>query len=265
MNHSKWLAPASVVLFSSALPSCAPSSAVDAQGNPVGGGASSSLRAEGAQVFSKYKQQKSVNRSSTYNAPVQRVAARLTKVIPLANADWEFVVFNDPTPNAFALPGGKVGVHTGLFKITKNDAGLATVLAHEILHVTANHAGSRKTQATGVALGGLLLDTVLGSQGASSAARQTAGQLYGTGSSLAVALPHSRRQELEADRIGMIYMARAGYDPAEAVGLWERFAAYNRSQGASTPEFLRTHPLDQTRINALKEALPEAQAIYNSQ
>ncbi len=249
-----------VSLFSASvfISSCAPPSAIDSQGRPIAAGASNSLRSQGSQIFQKYKQEKSINRDSRYNAPVQRVAARLKRVIPLANADWEFVVFNDKTPNAFALPGGKVGIHTGLFQITQNDAGLAAVLAHEITHVTANHAGVRQQQQRGIALGGALLGAVLG-EGASTNA---ATSLYNTGTKLAVALPHSRKQELEADRIGMIYMARAGYNPEEAVNFWKRFAAYNQRQGSQTPEFLRTHPIDQTRINALKASLPAARAAY---
>jgi len=255
----KFLSLAALISVSALSPSCAPPSAIDSHGHPVSAGASSSLRHQGAQIFQKYKQDKSVNRESRYNAPVQRVAARLKRVIPLANAEWEFVVFNDKTPNAFALPGGKVGIHTGLFQITQNDAGLATVLAHEITHVTANHAGIRQQQRQGIALGGALLGAVLGQNSSNNAASS----IYNTGTKLAVALPNSRKHELEADRIGMIYMARAGYDPAEAVNLWKRFAAYNKRQGSSTPEFLRTHPIDQTRINALQSALPAARAVYN--
>lgn len=239
--------------------SCAPPSAIDSQGRQIAPGASLALRNQGSQIFQRYKATKSVNRESRYNAPVQRVANRLKRVVPMANADWEFVVFNDKTPNAFALPGGKVGVHTGLFQVTKNDAGLATVLAHEIAHVTANHAGARQQQQQGLALGGALLGAMLGQERA-----QSLGGIYNTGTKLAVSLPHSRKQELEADRVGMIYMARAGYDPEEAIGLWQRFANYNRQAGGQTPEWLRTHPLDQTRINALQAALPAAKTVYRN-
>lgn len=249
------------VLFSF-FAACVAPTQVDSQGNVVGGGASASLQQEGLKQWLQIKQQKKRSGNASYNAAVQRVGARLTRVIPMANANWEFVVFADSTPNAFALPGGKVGVNSGLFQITQNDAGLATVLAHEIAHVTANHAGRRRQQQTGLALGGALLGAVLNQQGASEGDIARGVGLYGTAATVGLALPFSRSQELEADRIGMNYMAKAGYNPAEAVNLWERFAAYNRRQGSSTPEFLRTHPLDQTRIDALKRALPDAQRFY---
>jgi len=138
------------------------------------------------------------------------------------------------------------------------------VLGHEIAHVTRNHAGSRKNQAIGLALGGLLLDQVAKYSGAEDSERATLGTVYGAGATLGVALPYSRRNELEADRIGAIYMAKAGYDPNEAVAMWQRFANYNKQQGgSSTPAFLRTHPLDNTRISSLKTYLPTALQEYN--
>jgi predicted Zn-dependent protease len=212
----------------------------------------------GLTEFQKIKQQKKISQNRSYNSQVQRVAARLVPVIPLKNAQWEFVVFEDDTPNAFALPGGKVGVHTGLFKITKNDAGLAAVVGHEIGHVVARHGGERVVQSIGAALVTLGVNQAL----KDSDARNVATLGTGAATGLTV-LKFSRSQELEADQLGALYMARAGYDPNESVKLWERFAQYKASTGGGrTPQFLSTHPLDSTRIERLKAFMPRAYAEY---
>jgi len=250
------------VVISTLLFSCATPSAIDHAGHIHHSEASTSLQQQGQQAFSQMKQQKKISSNESYNAQLQRVGRRLLKVIPTKTPNWEFVVFQDPTPNAFALPGGKVGVHTGLFQITQDDAGLAAVVGHEIAHVTANHAGKRIKQAQGISIGSAILDGILGAQGVSSSTRNTAGTIYNTGTKLGAALPFSRGQESEADKIGMIYMAKAGYDPVQAINMWKRFAAYNARQGSETPEFLRTHPLNNTRIRQLEAFLPRAQQDY---
>ncbi len=248
--------------FTSCAPNTGPAMNESGQINTVR--ASNKLMQQGLQQFESMKKKKRISTNSTYNAQMQRVATRLKRTINMPGARWEFIVFEDPTPNAFALPGGKVGVHTGLFPITKTDGGLAAVLGHEISHVTRNHAGSRRTQATGLALGGLIIDQIAKRGGSSSADRTKLGAAYGAGATIGLALPHSRKAELEADRIGTIYMAKAGYNPTEAVAMWQRFADYNRKKGSgSSPEFLRTHPLDTTRINALRSFLPTAMREYN--
>ena len=265
MKHLKKLLILPLTTLTLHLTSCVPaaSPAVNNNGQINTVRASNSLLEQGIKEFEAIKQKKRTSSNSTYNAQIQRVAARLKQTINMPGARWEFVVFEDASPNAFALPGGKVGIHTGLLPITKNDAGLAAVLGHEIAHVTRNHAGSRKTQAAGLALGGLLLDQIVKRSGSSSTDRAKVGALYGAGATVGFALPHSRKAELEADRIGAIYMAKAGYDPNEAVAMWQRFADYNRAKGgSSTPAFLRTHPLDATRINALKAYLPTALREY---
>ena len=234
-----------------------PTPAVDSQGNVAVRPASDSIRSQGLQLFQEYKRKKQISNNAIHNAQLQRVASRLQRVITLPGARWEYVVFEDASPNAFALPGGKVGVHTGLFKIAQTDAQLATVVAHEIAHVTSNHAQDRVTQQSGISLGGALLGAVIGGD---ATTQKTVGQVYGIGAQVGVGLPFSRNQELEADRIGMIYMAKAGYDPADAITLWERFGAYKQQQGGEEMEFLRTHPLSSTRIKALREFLPVAQA-----
>lgn len=260
-----WLAMslATVTAFFS---SCLPTSpALDSAGHVHIEQPSANLKAQGLKEFEDLKRVKQISYDTQYTGQVQRVASRLKPVINLPNADWEFVVFVDPEPNAFALPGGKVGIHTGLFQITQDDAGLAAVLGHEISHITSNHAGKRQRQNLGLAAGGLILDQVIKGQGGSDEDRLRAASIYGAGSTIGVALPHSRRHELEADRIGAIFMARAGYDPRESVAMWERFAAYNKKNANNSPEFLRTHPLDETRINALKSFMPEAMREYRPQ
>jgi predicted Zn-dependent protease len=223
------------------------------------------LASIGLTEFEKYKQSTPVSSDPAKNAAVRRVAARLTPVIPMPGAQWEFVVFDDPSPNAFALPGGKVGVNTGIFQVAENDAGLATVIGHEVAHVVANHGGERLSQGLVASGAGVALGIVLGQNDSLSDA-QRAGLLaaYGAGATAGVILPFSRHQELEADRIGTIYMARAGYEPREAVAFWERFARYKESTGSGgkLPEFLSTHPLDSRRIDALRAFLPAADAEY---
>lgn len=220
----------------------------------------------GLTAFQKYKREKRVSSDPEMNAQLQRVAARLTQVISLPGAEWEFIVFEDATPNAFALPGGKVGVHTGLFQVTQNDAGLAAVVGHEIAHVVARHGGERVSQSTVAGVAGSLLQAGINNSAAISSGQGAAILgAYGAASSLGVILPFSRKQELEADQLGALYMARCGYDPNEAVAMWERFAAYkDRSGSGRKPEFLSTHPVDSTRIAKLKEFMPRAMDEYRS-
>jgi predicted Zn-dependent protease len=254
----------SISVFSLAALGCVYQPTVDQAGNIPVAKTSSSLKAKGAQEFQKLKQKKKISSNKTYNAQLQRVARRLKPVINMPNAQWEFVVFEDSSPNAFALPGGKVGVHTGMFKITKTDAGLAAVVGHEIAHVTLNHVGKQNTQRLGLALGAIALDQVARHQGASGGERAAIAGLYGAGATVGAALPYSRRHELEADKVGAIYMAKAGYDPRESIKMWQRFAAYNRKKGGRPPEFLSTHPVDSTRIQALQNFMPTALREYNA-
>lgn len=209
--------------------------------------------------FEKMKQSKAVSRNPAYNAAVQRVGSRLSQVMPVPNAQWEFVVFEDPTPNAFALPGGKVGVHTGLFQITQDDAGLAAVIGHEVAHVVARHSGERMTQSLASAATAAIASEVL----RRNTDMGTAGQAATTAAIGGAAFLHvqrfSRQQELEADQLGALYMARAGYDPRQAIELWKRFAAWRQQNGGSQmPAFLSTHPLDDVRIAELERFMPRA-------
>jgi predicted Zn-dependent protease len=215
----------------------------------------------GLTEFEKIKQTTPVSRDAELNAMVQRVGKRIAAVAPLANAQWEFVLFDDPkTVNAFCLPGGKVGIYTGILHITQTEAGLATVIGHEVAHAVARHGAERISQGLLLEMGGQALDAAMAQNAAKT--RSMVMAAYGLGGAVGVALPHSRMQELEADRIGLIYMARAGYDPREAVEFWRRFAAYSQPHGGRTFEFLSTHPVDERRIAQLESLLPHAMGEY---
>jgi predicted Zn-dependent protease len=215
----------------------------------------------GFQAFEKLKRQKPQVRGGEQWTKLQQVGRRIAEVASLPHAEWEFALFKDDSNvNAFALPGGKVGVYTGMLRITRDEAGLATVIGHEVAHVTARHGAERMSHSVLIQLGGTALSAALGS--ASGVTRDLAVQAYGMGTSVGVALPYSRTQELEADRLGLLYMARAGYDPRKAAQFWRRFAEYSRKRGGKAPEFLSTHPVDRRRIAAIEAQLPEALAEY---
>jgi len=166
------------------------------------------------------------------------------------------VVFEDDRQaNAFCLPGGKVGVFTGLLRYTQDEIGLATVISHEAAHVLARHAGERLSQSMLAQVGGLGLN--LGLMGGNPYASQAIMQAYGLGTQVGVLMPYSRTQEYEADQIGLILMGRAGYDPRAALDFWQRMMTRQNPQ-ARPPEFLSTHPSDANRIEAMRQFLPQA-------
>ena len=216
----------------------------------------------GLTSFEKLKQETPISKDPAANALVQKVGKRIAAVAgkDMPNAQWEFVVFENKEANAFCLPGGKVGVYTGILPITKDEAGLATVLGHEIAHAVARHGGERMTQAMVVQYGAKVLDT--GMSNTDPRWQKAALLAYGATAQVGYELPHSRKQESEADHIGLVYMARAGYNPEAAVSFWERFAEFNNKQGGQTLPFLRTHPTDALRIQQLKSWLPEANAQF---
>ena len=218
----------------------------------------------GLTSFAKLKKETPVTKDVAANALVQTVGRRIAAVAgpDMPNAQWEFVVFESQEANAFCLPGGKVGVYTGILPITKDEAGLATVLGHEIAHAVARHGGERMTTAMVLQGGGQLVGATLSS--ADPLVQQASLLAYGAVAKVGGELPHSRMQESEADHIGLTYMARAGYDPAAAVGFWQRFAVFNQKQGGTTPSFLRTHPTDAKRIQQLLTWLPEAKAQFKA-
>ncbi|RZK44234.1 MAG: M48 family peptidase [Pedobacter sp.] len=176
---------------------------------------------------------------------------------------WEFNLVESPEINAWCMPGGKVAVYTGILKVTQNEAGLATVMGHEVAHAIAQHSAERasKMMAAQLAgqLGGAAVGAVTGAR--SEAAQAVFGEIYGFGAQAGYILPNSRGQELEADRLGLSFMAMAGYDPQTAVAFWQRMAA--AGEGSSKPpEFLSTHPADQTRISRIQNDMPEALKYY---
>ena len=217
----------------------------------------------GATEFEKLKQSTPVSKDAALNQMLQRVGRRIAAVAPLPNAQWEFVVFDDPkTANAFCLPGGKVGVYTGILPITKDENGLATVVGHEVSHAVARHGAERMSQALVSQLGGQLLGTAM--KNSSEQTRNLWLGLYGVSSQVGWTLPHSRAQELEADQLGLIYMARAGYDPRQAVEFWKRFSSYNQQRGGQGWQFLSTHPVDSVRLAELEQRLPQALVEYQA-
>lgn len=172
--------------------------------------------------------------------------------------DWEFILIDDDkTPNAWCMPGGKVAFYTGILPYTKNDAGVAVVMGHEVAHALAQHGNERMSQGLLVNLGGATLAKALETK--PEMTRNLWLGAFGLGAQVGVLLPYSRKHESEADRIGLIIMAKAGYDPNEAVAFWERMS---QAGGQAPPEFLSTHPANTTRINDLKIHLPEAMRHY---
>lgn len=175
------------------------------------------------------------------------------------NYTWEFNLVNSKDINAWCMPGGKVAVYTGILPVTKDEAGLATVLGHEISHAIAHHSAERASQmAAAQGLGGLIGAATGGS---SEGTQQIVGQLYGVGAQGLYLLPNSRKQESEADRLGLTFMAIAGYNPQTAVDFWQRMSTAKQGGGAP-PEFLSTHPSDERRIADIKKLLPEAMKHY---
>ncbi len=199
--------------------------------------------------------------------PVVRVGKRLANAteqylqsqgLPTDHFNWQFnVIKDDDTINAWCMPGGKIAVYTGILPIAQNDAGLAVVMGHEIAHAVANHGNERLSQGLLVQLGGAALSVALQKQPEQT--QQLFMQAYGAGSQVGVLLPYSRLHESEADRIGMILMAIAGYDPREAIPFWQRM---NQAGGERPPEFLSTHPAPASRIENLRQYLPEALKYY---
>ena len=221
------------------------------------------LASSAAFQFNQLKQQTPISTDPTYNAMLRRVGERIADVaapdMPTANPDWEFVVFDDDSQiNAFAMPGGKIAIYTGIFRVAKTDDDLAVVVGHEVAHVVAGHSNERVSQQMAAGLVGAGLS--IGTYDMDSSERAAILAAYGAGASLGVLLPYSRTHESEADRIGLIYSAKAGYNPMAAIGFWERMEA--ESGGGAPPEFLSTHPASTTRINNIKRQLPEVMPLY---
>ena len=217
---------------------------------------SQQLDTMGAQSFAELKRKKPVESSRRTNAYVRCVAQAI--VAQVGRGQWEVVVFRDKSANAFALPGGKIGVHTGLLRVANNQDQLAAVIGHEVAHVLSQHANERLSQQLAVQGGLSILDASMGSGGASS---QAVMQALGMGAQVGILLPYSRIHEAEADILGLNLMARAGFDPRQSVALWQNMAAGKRGQPL---EFLSTHPGHGSRINGLQANMGQAMQIYET-
>jgi predicted Zn-dependent protease len=174
------------------------------------------------------------------------------------NFQWEYHLVQSNDVNAFCMPGGKIAFYTGIMPIAQGEKGVAVVMGHEIAHAIANHGGERMSQMLAAQLGGLALDVALSQKPEQT--RQIIQAAYGMTTNVAYILPFSRKHETEADKLGMVFMARAGYDPHEAVSLWERMKA--ASGGNEPPEFLSTHPSNDTRIKNIQAFMNEAMKHY---
>ena len=222
-----------------------------------------------AQSFTEYKQflaEQTVITGTADAALVTEVGERLRVAAEkwvaaegrpqyLDQYEWEYRLVDSPEVNAWCMPGGKIVVYTGILPVTKNADGLAVVLGHELSHALLNHGQQRQSASILQSIGGVGVDAAGAALGASGTRRELVELGYGAGSSLLGTLPFSRKHESEADAAGLTLMTIAGYRPEEAAAFWERMAA---AGGGGTPEFLSTHPSDQTRINALKRETPTA-------
>lgn len=212
----------------------------------------------GASAFIEISKQTPPSQNARENAMVSCVANAITQALSGANAStrWEIRVFADDTPNAFALPGGKIGVNTGLLKVARTQGQLATVIGHEVAHVTEGHANERVSTEFATKSALQLLSAV------SNASNPVHGQLIGllgAGVQIGVLLPYGRAHEREADLLGLDLMAKAGFDPHESVALWRNMAKVG---GGQPPEFLSTHPSHNSRIYELNRRIPSAMLLY---
>ncbi len=225
----------------------------------------------GAQAYDQVKSDPRMRPSQNPREvePVKRVVARIveaakrSKYAEMAQQfQWEVTVIkDDETANAFALPGGKMAVYTGIFPMAKTEAGLAAVMGHEVVHALARHGAERMSQGQVAKIGLQVVGGAVGMYSKNPALSQATMAALGAGAQVGVLLPFSRKHESEADYVGILLAADAGYDPRESVALWERMAQVSGGEGPA--EFLSTHPSHDTRIEQLKEWMPEALAIYH--
>lgn len=213
----------------------------------------------GQESWQKIKAETPASDNARYRQAAEQISNNILAATGHDPAAWEVVVFQGDQANAFALPGGRIGVYEGMFDVAENPSQLAAVIGHEIAHVDRHHATERVNTQAGTQLGTQMIATALGAAGV--APPETTAQLLGAGAQYAVTLPYSRNQELEADKDGLIYMARAGYDPRAAVQLWQNMQS---ASGGGTPTFLSTHPGHDERIQRLQANMPEALEIYRA-
>ena len=213
----------------------------------------------GAEAAQKVRQQENIESGTRRAAMVERTGRRIAAVTGRPDFAWEFQTIRKDESNAFCLPGGKVFVYTGILDIMDgNEAELAAVIAHEIAHALARHGAESSSVGSLAGIGqlGVALAEAVLTSGAGNGASSASGALLNVG----LVLPHSRTQEEEADYIGLMLMAKAGYDPEAAISFWQKMAAANR--GKQPPAFLSTHPVSETRIANIRKDLPQARAYY---
>jgi len=221
------------------------------------------------QQYNDYIQTAKKSTDQTATALVTKVGSKIADAVQayyksqgmesqLSGYSWEFNLIDDPQVNAFCMPGGKIVVYSGILPVTQDETGLAVVLGHEVAHAVAKHANERMSQQMVAQYGAAGLSSLLGK---SSSSVQSIGQsVFGLGAQYGVLLPFSRKQESEADHLGLIFMAIAGYSPDAALPFWQRMS----QQGSSVPEFMSDHPADNTRIADIQKELPEAMQYYTS-
>jgi len=221
------------------------------------------------QQYDEVLQKSSLSQDPEKVAQVRRVGFRIADAAEaflrergyeatLENYNWEFnLIEDDDTANAWVMPGGKAAVYTGILKYTQNETGLAVVLGHEVAHAIADHGNERMSQQLLAQMGGMALAVALSSEPQET--RALALSAFGVGTAVGVLMPYSRLHESEADHIGLILMARAGYDPREAVPFWQRM---NEAPGQRPPELLSTHPAPETRMKNIRSHIPEAMQYY---
>lgn len=218
----------------------------------------SQLAAYGARTFADLKRTQPAVTDPAVNRYVHCVTENIINALPEDRGDWEVVVFRNPSPNAFALPGNKIGVNSGLLRVASTQDQLAAVMAHEVGHLLADHANERLTQQLAVQGGLAIVD--LFSDDPSDWKYQVLRKALGVGAQVGILLPFSRTHEKEADTVGLELMARAGFDPRASLELWENMAAASREQPV---EFLSTHPSHETRSEELEERMGAALEIYH--
>jgi predicted Zn-dependent protease len=211
----------------------------------------------GDETWQRIRSERPASTNQEWQTRLEQVAQRVIAANGLGDRNWDVVVLQGDEVNAFALPGGHIAFYEGMMKTAQSDAQLAAVMGHEIGHVTERHSAERVGLAQTAQLGVQAVSAAL-QAGNVGYANQIAA-LLGAGAQYGVVMPYSRGQESEADDVGLIYMARAGYDPREAVRFWELMAAQG---GGTPPEFLSTHPAPQSRIAALQAAMPKAMEVY---
>ena len=221
---------------------------------------SQSENSQGEEAYKEILKKEKEVKGTAQAKLVEEIGWKIAAVANQPDFKWEFKTLESDEPNAFCLPGGKVAVYTGIFKYAQNEAGLATIMGHEIGHAIARHGGQRMSQqmATNAALTGL---SILGLSKMDPTKKTLAMAALGAGATYGVILPFSRKHETEADEIGLVLMSKAGYDPRESVNFWDRFS---QAGGKSPPEFLSTHPASTTRREHLRSLLPKVMPDYEA-